>query len=331
MMLANANSAWSGQYSIYSSNNYWLRVTYPSGTIQIQEGDNAVNICSTRGVKTQVPTWAVANLYSSNYDGLYLDNFFSEPRIAGDYLENGTEQSIASSTALWQSSYVTTANNVRSDLPAGKMVWGNIADWANTSVAAYNQVLDGGVMESAIGQSYSYESSSWASLMNFYKICMNTITPNGYTIFKQDNASTTSFAAMRYGLCSCLLDNGYYYYNVPGPGGGNEIIAFDETSFKFGPQIAGPNSAANGTYSNGGLTVWKQGVWRRDFANGIILVNPRGNGAQTVMLETTYWHLRQSIDTDGVNNAASTTSVTLPDPNVAGTGGAGLVLSRTAT
>ena len=84
---------------------------------------------------------------------------------------------------------------------------------------------------------------------------------------------------------------------------------------------AGPNNPTNGTYSNGGLTVWQNGVWRRDFANGIALVNPKGNGPQTVTLETTYKHFSGTQD-PSVNNGQSVTSVTLNDRD-------GVILLRT--
>ena len=37
---------------------------------------------------------------------------------------------------------------------------------------------------------------------------------------------------------------------------------------------------------------WMQGVWRRDFDNGIVLVNPKGNGSQTVSLGGTFTKLK---------------------------------------
>jgi hypothetical protein len=83
---------------------------------------------------------------------------------------------------------------------------------------------------------------------------------------------------MRYGLASCLLDDGYYHFNTAGKGGGNNVAWFDEMDFDLGSPVAGPNNPANGTYSTGELTVWKQGVYRRDFVNGIALINPKGNG-----------------------------------------------------
>ena len=57
---------------------------------------------------------------------------------------------------------------------------------------------------------------------------------------------------------------------------------------------------------------WQHGVYRRDFDNGIALVNPKGNGTQTVQLETSYRHLSGN-QAPGVNNGQTVTSVTLQD------------------
>ena len=148
--------------------------------------------------------------------------------------------------------------------------------------------------------------------MSAYATDMNALAPfNGggpYLIFNQDG-SLSDYQGVRYGLASCLLDNGYFYY-TPGPY--NTIGWFDEFTVNLGAPVAGPNNPTNGTYSNGGLTVWQNGVWRRDFTNGIALVNPKGNGPQTVTLETTYKHFSGTQD-PSVNNGQSVTTVTLND------------------
>jgi hypothetical protein len=53
-------------------------------------------------------------------------------------------------------------------------------------------------------------------------------------------------------------------------------------------------------------------VWRRDFDNGIALVNPKGNGTQTVTLETAFVKLKGTQD-PATNNGQTVTTVTLKD------------------
>jgi hypothetical protein len=347
------SGAWGAEWTICNTDNYFLRATWPSGTIQTQGGSGQCLNVTTSGVgnvttpyNAQRPIWSVTdgNEWASNFDGIYIDNFNSVSPVppspgTADFLQNGTGQTPAAETTIWQNGMADMANNTFAALTAAgapsAQVWGNSATW-NPPVTAYTNLLTGGVMESIMGQSFSYESQSggWTTMMNYYKGVMNaTIATNGakYQLFSMEASSSTAYTALRYGICSCLMDNAYWGVDyATGTTNYTAINATDETAFNLGVQIAGPNSTVNGTYSNGGLTVWKQGVWRRDFANGIALVNPRGNGAQTVTLETTYY-LLTSTTGDPVNTGAAVTSVTLADSNVAGTGGDGRILSRTPT
>jgi hypothetical protein len=55
---------------------------------------------------------------------------------------------------------------------------------------------------------------------------------------------------------------------------------------------------------------WQNGVWRRNFQLGTVLVNPRGNPAVTVTLEPGYQHFTGTQDPT-TNNGAAATTVTL--------------------
>jgi hypothetical protein len=309
------------EYVAVNTNNWWLRTSYPGGSIVTDTfGASAINIMSPNltGTGQTYRQWQAAWTVSfstklaPNVDGVNTDNFFYAPRDSGDYLQNGTSQSASAVAQNWRNAYADWVTQLRAAMGPGYMAWGNVADWRSGSIQGYNQVLNGGVFEGAIGMSWSPESSSWATLMSAYATDMNALAPfNGggpYLIFNQDG-SLSDYQGVRYGLASCLLDNGYFYY-TPGPY--NTIGWFDEFTVNLGAPVAGPNNPTNGTYSNGGLTVWQNGVWRRDFTNGIALVNPKGNGPQTVTLETTYKHFSGTQD-PSVNNGQSVTTVTLND------------------
>ena len=343
------NPGYQGELNQMAAANWWVRAGYPSGGIATEfgGGENAVNIVqshtSTNAPYPGGPTspmtvrqWMAqyANHYfgpgiASNLDGVFTDNFYFQPRaVSGglnqaDWLDNGTEQPDSNATTQqnWRDAYVDWDTQMRAAMGSQYMHWGNVADWnPGNDITGYKGLLNGGVMEHTLP---AYESGQgWTGMMNFYKVVMTNLAPfNGegpYAIFQNDG-SPTDYQGMRYGLGSCLLDNGYYY---AAPNGQYNAIAwFDEFSQNLGQPIAGPNNPTNGTYSNGGLTVWKQGVWRRDFQNGIALVNPKGNGVQTVTLETTYQHFSGTQD-PSVNNGQSVTSVTLNDRD-------GVILLRT--
>ena len=341
-----SGSAYSPIFNAATAMNWLLRTSWPSGGITDADGLAQSGLNQT---KFTVPgagayagfanylawraAWTAANEYYANYDATYTDNVFYQPRVSADYNQSGSSQTAAAAGQNWRDGYASYFPQLRAQLPAGSLLLGNVADWFNTPITGLTGLLDGGFMEGVVGGASSMEvSKGWAGMMAFYATVMNsTIAPN-YTIFAQDG-STTNYAGMRYGLCSCLLDNAYYFHS--NNGNYDIVILFDEFSFNLGTATAGPGNPTNSTYSGGGLTVWKQGVYRRDFANGIVLVNPRGNGSQTIVVDAVnnFWHLRGTQDptTNDASMVAAGGTVTLPDPNVGGTGGSGLFLSRTAT
>ena len=86
---------------------------------------------------------------------------------------------------------------------------------------------------------------------------------------------------------------------------------FDEFSASLGQSVSSPPTSA-----------WQNGVYRRDFASGIALVNPKGNGPQTVKLETSFVKIK-GTQAPSINNGSTVTSVSLADRD-------GIVLLRQA-
>jgi len=73
---------------------------------------------------------------------------------------------------------------------------------------------------------------------------------------------------------------------------------FDEYDHRLGNARSGPPTAA-----------WSQAVWRRDFQNGVVLVNPT-TSAKTVKLEPGLHRLAGNQD-PAVNNGSAVDQVTL--------------------
>lgn len=234
--------------------------------------------------------------------GMYLDNVFWKPRRDGDWNMDGTTDSQNSTTVQ---NYYRAGNRQYFDemrkLMPGKIQLGNLADWGQTNAVLtdYDGQLDGGVLEKVIGASYSIENSGWSALMAHYRKTMHALRGEKLGIFEQAG-SLTDYQGMRYGLASCLMDDGYYSYNNSANNNG-EVPIFDEFSAHLGAATTGPQTSA-----------WQSGVYRRDFTNGIALVNPKGNGERTVTLETDFRKLT-GTQAPSINNGATVRSVTLKD------------------
>jgi hypothetical protein len=249
-------------------------------------------------------SWEIQNFATPNpsIDGFYTDNMFWKPRVNGDWAQNGSSDSdsSASTQQLYRQGYVHFINDLKAGMP-GKFQTANIADWGGASavITEYNQVLQGGLMEGMIGASWSFEQQGWSTMYAAYQKMMAAIAQPQLVMFEQ-YGSAGDYQGMRYGLTSCLLGNAYFYYEANSNAHGPQW--FDEFNANLGPATSAPFPSK----------AYQNGVYRRDFQNGIALVNPKGNGRQTVTLDTTYRKLSGNQDSS-VNSGQTVTSVTLND------------------
>jgi putative glycosyl hydrolase-like family 15 (GHL15) protein len=253
-----------------------------------------------------IAKWYVSNYYTPNpaLDGLFIDNVFAKPRVTGDWQDDGVALLPTSTTAAAsvQAGYERWFTLMHTLMP-GKAQIGNAGSWATpgaTPPSGYVNMANGAVLEALIGKTYSTEQwAGWSAMMKEYNTVMSVTSAPKLVIFSQWG-SPTDYRSFRYGFTSCLMNNGYYSFtnNSIGYYG---VVWFDEYNAKLG-------SAVTSTPT----TAWQNGVWRRDFTNGIALVNPKGNGPRTVSLGGTFIKLKGS-QAPTVNTGQAVTSVTLQD------------------
>jgi len=261
------------------------------------QGDDAIDYLTK---------WYVSNYYTPNpdIDGFFMDNVFTAPRVAGDWYRDNQllSDSDPKAAAALQAGYARWFNLARQLMP-GKYQIGNIATWymgGESLPSGYQDMVDGGVMEAMLGKSYSVESyAGWQPMMTQYYATMGALKSPQLAIFNQWG-DPTDYQSMRYGLASCLMNNAYYSF-TSSSAGYTGVVWFDEYNANLGQAVSAPPTAA-----------WQNGVWRRDFTNGIALVNPKGNGPQTVQLGGTFVKINGTQDS-AVNNGQTVTSVTLQD------------------
>ena len=308
-------TSWGPYRSAINSNKWWLYrdkslsqfVNSGFGTA----GDNAINMTlftpkdSSGNTAIDWMTRFFVNTYSKPapaIDGFFMDNVFWRPYIDGDWNRDGVVDSQTNPTVQsWlRQGYARYFSLVKTLMP-GKYQLGNIGDWGNPSstLTEYQGMVNGGVLEAFIGKSWSVETwSGWANMLAQYRKVMSASAAPKLIIFNQWGSST-DYQGMRYGLGTCLLDDGYYSF-TDNSAGYYGVVWFDELDQSLGAGQAKPTAA------------WQKGVWRRDFDNGIVLVNPKGNGPQTVTLETAYLKIKGTQD-PVTNNGQSVTTVTLKD------------------
>jgi len=130
--------------------------------------------------------------------------------------------------------------------------------------------------------------------------CTYAAAPN-LTLIQVYGASN-NYRLMRYGLCSALMNDGYFSYALSSIGHArNGIWRFDE----YDNAGAGRGYLGQAT----GSAVRVGGVHRRDYAGGVALVNPSA-GPVTVNLGGTFRKIKGS-QAPGVNDGTIVTSVKL--------------------
>ncbi|MDE2052405.1 MAG: hypothetical protein KGJ72_15465 [Gammaproteobacteria bacterium] len=249
--------------------------------------------------------WYVSTYYGQvpAIGGLFMDNAFVKPQVSGDWYRNGAvlQPSDPKAQAALQAGYARWFQLAHQLMP-GKYQIGNLTTWGQSGSipSTYQGIADGGVLEGQVGASWSIESwAGWQAMMAQYTRVMSAVNAPKLVIFNQQG-SPTDYQSFRYGFASCLMNDAYYAFtnsavNYHG------VVWFDEYNANLGQATSAPPTAA-----------WQKGVWRRDFSNGIALVNPKGNGPQTVQLGGTFVKVKGS-QAPSVNNGQTVTSVTLQD------------------
>ena len=279
------------------NNTGWYVINNTPNTPKDSSGDDSID-WETK--------FFVSNFYTpnTNIDGFFMDNVYTQPGVAGDWYRDGTvlQPSDPRAQAAIQSGYERYFSLVRTLMP-GKYQIGNVAEWAQSGSvpSGYTNMADGGLLEAIIGASWSIEGwGGWQQMMSQYNSVMASMNSPQLVIFNQ-YGSPTDYQSFRYGFASCLMNNGYYSFTNPS-NGYTGVVWFDEYNANLGQ----PTSSSLPT------AAWQNGVWRRDFTNGIALVNPKGNGVQTVQLGGTFVKINGTQD-PSVNNGQTVTSVTLQD------------------
>jgi hypothetical protein len=272
-------------------------------------------------------------------DGFFLDNVFWAPRADGDWnrddvTDSDLDPAVQKTVRIGERDFPDEMSKLEPHL----LVLANNADWPQASgvpspdaIAPLAGAFSGGVLEGIIGESWSVETwSGFPEAMDYYEYVMNTTKAPQLELFNQellqpdgsDNYDSTPYRAMRYGLCMALMNNGYYagegqYSHTAEV---SQIPWFDEYDGGgigegyLGQPVSGPFGAAQ---THARWNYGPYGVWAREFQGGIAIMNPKGNGPQTITLRDLdgyLWkHMSGSQNPETNNGQDVTGSITLAD------------------
>ena len=201
-------------------------------------------------------------------------------------------------------------------------------------------VMDGGDFEHAIGKAYSIEFYGGSLvLQKWYQTAMANFGGAKLLLFSQGNVQANgsdpltftaaqkpatyspAWQGARYGITAALMNNGYYFadygsYDAETVADRRWFDEYDNAGAGVG-YLGQPVAVSAG---NPQTAAWSNGVWMREFQNGVVLWNPKGNGSQTVNVAALVSpaghaglkHIAGTQDTI-VNNGKAVTTVTLQD------------------
>jgi hypothetical protein len=284
-------------------------------------------------------------------DGTFHDNTVLTPQLAGDYARNGTEEPMDDPTAGGWLRAGLAESYAYQQAHSKLITIGNLGGWGisggpgdGTDASSLSTLVQGGVIEGEFGDSWSVETwSGFAAAKSHYQFCVaNTVSPrlvlvhhsklqangadpSGFTSSGTPTGYGPPYQAMRYGLAFTLMDDGYYATTQDSNYFANERNWFDEFAVDpmTGTALAFPDvDAGIGYLGQPTDAPWPaplaSGVYERHFANAatgkkwLVLLNPKGNGIQTVQLGAKAKKLTGTQD-PSVNDGSTVTSVTLQD------------------
>ncbi len=182
----------------------------------------------------------------------------------------------------------------------------------NRILRSLTGVHDGGLLQDITRK--DGQKGGWPVMMKAYRRGLSLAGGPKIVIFHNkikdlldDNPDMSVYQANRYGLTSALMDNGYYAVMAPG----QLRPEFDEF---FGGKIHSASKLGYLGYPKNPpqTSAWSQGVYRREFDKGLVLVNPKGNGTRTVNVGSGWRRIDGGQDRT-VNNGQSASSVTLKE------------------
>jgi hypothetical protein len=208
------------------------------------------------------------------FDIWYLDNVLSKPAVTvADWDRDGRNDNAndAHVAQAHREGHVAEWARAR-QLRPGIILMGNTDDLTSRE---YSGQLQGAFLEALIGASWSLEKwKGWGVMMRRYHDAMERTTHPRIVGFNV-HGSSSDYQLMRYGLASCLLDDGYFSYTDEAKGY-SSVPWFDEFDLELGRPLEPAQSKP-----------WKGGVYRRLFERGMVLVNP-GRSAVRLRLEAGY-------------------------------------------
>lgn len=304
--LESANGPW---HKMRAEINQGWYLKDGSGNIHsIWPGNNSFNLTkfcpeiNGQKVNTWLPQFVKHELIDSGrWDGVFFDNALESIKDTNngkvDINNDGVVDEKTFADSEWQNGVTAMLKETRRLLGAGKIIMVNSSGYAH-------DFLNGRLYET---WPHSW-LGGWAGSMRDYANLEKEIKYSPETIVLNPNTNNSGaqndFQKVRFGLGSALMGGGYFAFDF-GTNDHSQLWWYDEYNVNLGAPIGEPKNLLNTKNAR-----FENGVWRRDFENGIVLVNSTDK-PQTINLTDATYEKIKGIQDPLVNSGQIINQVTL--------------------
>jgi len=218
-----------------------------------------------RRLNDYIPAFVAEKIYGSGlWDGVFYDNAWGDISWLNngnlDFDDDGQAATAKEADALWSAGFKKIFSKTR-ELTGGQfIIVGNAHVYEG-----YQSLLNGMMLESFPS---SWESGGhWlGSMETYWRLPTLNLSPT-LSVLNVGDKNQFNYVHFRFGLASALLGDGYYSFDYDVTNHG-QTRWYDEYNVNLGPaQSRAYNLSAGNSFTPA------LGLWRRDFKNGVAIVN----------------------------------------------------------
>ena len=289
-----------------------MRLREPGGKIlSVWPGTLSYNV--NTGWADALPRFVKEDIMSSGkWDGIFYDETSATISWLNggnvDVNNDGARDDAATADRLWEAGMIKIFKTTRELLGPDAVIITN-----GDSDPDLQPYVNGRMFET-FPTPWEYDGT-WATVMNNYLRLQKQVGYPAVFLINSNTANTgnrNDFKKMRFGLASTLMGDGFFQFDH-GDQDHGQTWMYDEYEAYLGAPVG---EARNLT---GSTSPVRDGVWRRDFRNGTVLVTST-NETKTVDLDADFERLHGTQD-PSVNNGEISNVVTIPPKD-------GLILLR---
>lgn len=286
-----------------------------------------------------------SGLASPTLDGVFQDNFVFNPQVNGDWNRDGVSDAPGwpcAATPWLQTGQLKYCTTMRALAPL-KFLFANIGDYGVTDAGVMKGVLDGGLCESYFGKTWSWETQSdFPTVLSYYYKVLDSVRNPSLVVLggSWPDTNTDGSALVRlptaggYPPVNTQWQWARYIHGVARLGDGmpginrfSQAYSSDLAALDRYDEYGGISGLSRGwlgkplTSTLGQRTATPRiakgpvGIYVREYDNGIVAVNPKGNGTQTLTNTDIPGTLKFILGTqDAVRNSGAIfSSISLPE------------------